>query len=185
MANKVNFGFWCAIVIVVIMTSMLYFSKATITGYLSRNIERHSVDLVIDKSQSFVISLSNNNVFSLRSLRLSGEVIGSGEVKVYIDNGFGVQRLIYANVKDESRIIDGAVSFVSENSDDDSLVFEKYRDIDYADFSENTKTIAGNFRRVCIETCDLNPSEFNNKQYEVLFYVSPGTKINLKEILYT
>ena len=176
---------WHAIVIVIIFMTALYFSRGTITGHLAKNIERNPVDIVVDKSQSFVLQLSNNAPFALSSFSISGAVNGPGRVNVYLDTGTGARRLVYTNTKGEVSAHDATTEFVENSGSDASLVVTKYRDLGETTSSKEGETIAGSFRRVCSETCSLDPTVFASSRYELLFFVDEGTTVHVNEILHT
>ncbi|MBI4140612.1 hypothetical protein HY485_02125 [Candidatus Woesearchaeota archaeon] len=185
MSNNESRGLWRIIVLIAVITVALFFSKSSITGHISQDISRQPVDLVVGKSQSFVVSLPNNGEFSLRSLRVSGEVVGSGKVKVLLDNGKGIRRLVFANIHGVGKEIDRSTQFV-ESSDDLSqeLVINSYQSLEN-DVADEGETIAGSFRSVCVETCNLNPDMFTSRRYELLVYVEPGAQAHINELLYT
>ncbi len=177
-------GLWKMMFLIVLIIVILFFSKSTITDHISKNIERQVVDIVVDKSQSFVLSLPDNAIFSLRSLQISGEVVGSGKVKVFLDNGKGIKRLVFSNVQGVGKNIGVSTDFVDMDKSLQEIVINNYRSLEN-DLVYEGETFAGSFRRVCSETCELNPVIFTNKRYELLVYVEPGTKVYLKELLYT
>lgn len=184
MTNNESRGLRRLIFLIVVMTVILFFSKGSITGYLNKDIERQVIDFVVDRSQSFVVSLPNSEQLNLHSFSVSGDVAGSGKVQIFLDNGQGVRRLVFANVQGFGKSLDTATEFVDvKNSGLNELIIAPYRNLDDEVFGGG-ETIAGYFRNVCSETCELDPELFASQRYELLVYVEPGTKVHLTEVLY-
>ena len=182
--SKKTKAVWHVIAMVLILTGALYFSKSTITGNVVASIDRLPVDLDIDQSQSFVISNENNKEFSLHSLRISGEVVGKGAVKIYVDNGAGILQLVYSNAKGSMNANMLATEF-TKSGDRSKFIIEKYRLLEGTLKKENEEFVEGNFRNACIETCSLDALKFTSKHDELIVYVDQGVKVHLEEILST
>ena len=85
------------IVLVFVFGLLATFTSTSMTGYLSVDMIKQNVDLTIDHCQDFIFTSSSEDEFSLNSLGLSGKVIGSGVVEVYLENGQGQELLVYTN----------------------------------------------------------------------------------------
>lgn len=185
MTNNESHGLLRMIFLIVMMTVILFFSNGAITGHFSKDVVRQPVDLVVNNSQSFVLSSPNSSPFSLHSLQVSGDVTGSGEVQIFLDNGKGARRLVFANIHGIGKSLGSTTEFVdADNFGSKHLVVTSYRSLD-DEISGSGETIAGYFRNVCSETCELNAELFTSQRYELLVYVEQGTKAHLTELLYT
>ena len=72
-------------VLVLFISFITYASfKPSITGHVSANVYHQNLDLVINKSQNFLLSSDNLEPFIVSSLKISGNITGNGQVKVYI-----------------------------------------------------------------------------------------------------
>lgn len=173
------------ILVLIVFIASLFFSQGSITGYLTSNIERHAVDIVVDTSTSYVMTLKNNRVLALTSLSISGEVKGSGRVAVFLDNGIGLRRLVYANNKGASAPTELTAQFVDNDHENRGLVVEKYRVLEDSVPMAPSDLTHGLFRKVCSETCLLDVGLFRSSRYELLIFVDPGTTLKINEIAYT
>ncbi len=170
--------------IIVILTAALYFSKSNITGAVIFQIERSPVNLIIDTSQSYVISKENSTPFKLNSFRISGKVIGEGNAKIYLDNGAGIKKLIYSNSKGSIAASSQINEFTKNNIGNAQLKVLQYRQLE-PEFEQSKDFVLGNFRNVCVETCSLDSLQFNSARYELSVYIEPGVTIQINEILYS
>src|SRR3990167_1825551 len=75
-----------------------FFPDSGITGFVSIETKKQKLDLSIENSQSYILTTSSKEPFQITSLKLSGEIIGQGIVKAYIDNGQYQRILIYSNI---------------------------------------------------------------------------------------
>jgi len=175
---------WHVLLMVGILTATLYFSKSTITGNVVVNdIQRVPVNINIDKSHSKVISLPDKTTWPLNYFSVTGDIKGAGLVKIYLDNGAGIKRLVYSN---EKGLIQSSLKsnvFTSLKSEA-KLFIDTYSSYDYL-APEQVEVSSGSFRDVCIETCSLENNLFNSPRYELIFYVEKGTDLKIDEILYS
>ena len=74
-------------------------NKPSITGHVLININRQSLDIVIDESQNFLLSSDSVEPFVITSFKVSGNITGDGQVKVYIDTGRGQRVLVFENIQ--------------------------------------------------------------------------------------
>lgn len=179
-------NFVALIFVLFVFIFAFYFSKGDIVGNIVIDFERHSVGVFVDKSKSFVLSLSEGVPVNLKSLGVSGEVFGVGRVKIFVDNGFGVRRLVFSNEE-------GANAVLSVDGDFAQFSNDKIKGFDLSEYrvltpefydGSGTEVFAGSFKRVCGETCELESGLFNSARYELLFFVEDGASVRLKEVLY-
>lgn len=174
---------WPVLLMSLILTVALYFSRGTITANLVVDVHRLPVEIFAEKSQSFIVSLPSFAPFELNSFALSGNVIGNGRAMVYIDDGNGLRYLVYSNEAGASSVLDVDNEFGAAKDDD--LQVTKYRELAGSlTPSNNAIVLSGYFRRACSETCHLPEGKFNSGRYELLVFVDEGTTISLNELLY-
>lgn len=183
-SEKANLkNLWHVLLMVGILTGALYFSRSTITGNVVVNdIQRVPVNINIDQSQSYVVSLPDKTVLDLHSFSVTGEIQGKGLVKIYLDNGAGIKRLVYSNEKGIIQSSLKANVFTSFKAESAKLSVEKYSNYDYL-APEQVEVSAGNFRDICIETCSFDRN-FDSQRYELIVYVEKGTSLKIEEIIY-
>lgn len=172
------------LVIVFILTAALYFSKSNITGAVIFQIERSPVNLIVDSSQSYVISKENSASFKLNSFRISGKVTGKGAAKIYLDNGAGIKKLIFHNSKGSISEFSQVNEFTKNSIGNSPLKIMQYRTLE-PEFEESKEFISGSFRNICIETCKLDLKQFDTARYELSVYVDSGVIVQISEILYS
>lgn len=174
---------WPVLLMSLILTAALYFSKATITANLVVDVHRLPVEIIAEKSQSFIVSLPSFVPFELNSFAVSGKVVGNGRARVYIDDGNGLRYLVYSNEAGASSVLNVDNEFGTAKDDD--LQIAKYRDIaDGSTTASDMIVLSGYFRRACSETCHLPEGKFNSGRYELLVFVDEGTTVILNELLY-
>lgn len=185
-----------AAVILILVSVISFFPKPGITGHVSAEIKTKTLNLTIANSQSYFLKAEKQEPFYLTSLKLSGEVIGSGIVKAYISDGKGQKILIYSNAAERKKgirpitgmgkITGGVVSEGSAAEADDII-------IDYLEnlnggpgkLSENEESSSGNFENICIESCFIEMLLNKELSYQLLFYVEEGTILKINKVAYT
>lgn len=172
---------WHVLVILLLLTVGLFFSKEGITGQLSKDIERAQIGIIIDQSARYVLNWPENKRVPLHMLSISGEVLGKGLVEVYLDNGFGAHHLVYSN-EEGKNTQHGETAFSGENTAEISIT--KYQTI-AAPAKSHRLPQAGVFRNVCEDTCVLNPEVFAQERYELVVFVEEGTRVRIDELRYT
>ncbi|MBW2975230.1 hypothetical protein KY366_05925 [Candidatus Woesearchaeota archaeon] len=169
-----------------------------ITGYVSSNVYKQDLNLVINQSQNFILTSVNDDPFTITSLKFSGNILGNGQVKIYIDTGRGQKVLIYENIagkeEEEKGLLDvtGMATKAIENEEtsreDKYLIIRPLKSfLDKEIFDEITNGLAlvnGAFIQQCIETCFINMKMSKNTEYRLVFFVEKGTIVEIDEILY-
>lgn len=78
------------------MVTFLTFSKPSITGYIPATYAIKDLEVVVLKNQSYILSSNDTQQLHLKSVLVSGKIIGEGEVKIFIEAD-GERYLIYSN----------------------------------------------------------------------------------------
>ena len=189
--NAIFFAF----AFIIIGVSLYY--KPTITGYVPAKTYTQNLSLVINKSQNFLLTSDNLEPFTIESFKISGNISGNGQVKIYIDSGKGQRILVYKNIvkkKDKSGLsaITGQVVGPTEsnnvNKNDKWLIIkpinillekEAFDDINADDYLES-----GAFNQQCSETCFIKMDMSRNIAYRLIFLVEKGVVLRINEIVY-
>jgi len=197
-----------AIIIMLLLMFTLIFPKPKVIGYASTNIHTHNTDLLLDSSKEFYMESIYQNPVHLTSLRISGEVIGSGTVNVNLDDGQGGRVLVFTNQKrTDSQInkITGGSFFESGSLNSgmglsglsvtgDALPLKTEEPVlelteshslqGFSKLEKNNVAHSGKFSNVCFESCIL-PEGFIQKMFKLDFYIEPGTRLKVTELVYT
>ena len=186
--------------VLILVSVVSFFPNQGITGYVSVEIKTQQINLTIANSQSYILTTNIQKDFYLTSFQLSGEVIGDGIVKAYLDNGQGQRILIYSNVIKKTKGLDSITGMdkitgnvVGTNPETQEEVEEDYLVIDYlenieeelGEISEDEELAIGNFKNKCIDTCFIEMLLNDEIGYQLLFYVEEGTILKINEIVYS
>jgi len=186
----------------VLVLLAMVFSRPEIIGYASTNIHSQDLNLVLDHSQSFYLRSISGEPVHLTSLTVSGEVLGNGTASVYMGNEDGIKHLVFRNLKRKdsthNRITGTSVagSTLSGLSVTGNAVPPKEEGpiLDLLEGSSlhgfetvpaGYRTVTGTFNHVCVETCLLTAKNFVGNRFRLDFYVEPGTKLKIKDLVYT
>jgi len=89
--------------LVLFLVSAFFFSRGAITGYVAFPVESIDLNEVIRANSTYTLApLNPGNQIAINSLRVTGEVVGTGNVEVYVDTG-KEQYLVYSNKDIEYR----------------------------------------------------------------------------------
>ncbi len=186
-----------AVLMICLVLLALVFSRPEIIGYASTNIHSQDLNLVVEQSQRFYLRSLGPASVHLTSLTVSGETIGDGTAAVYLDNERGMRNLVYKNTirKDSTHnritgiaasgsILTGnSIQAADANPVLDLLEGPELRG--YELLHPTHKTVQGEFHHVCADSCLLQARTFEGNRFAIDFYVEPGTKLRIKEIVYT
>ncbi|MBW2985950.1 hypothetical protein KY333_01135 [Candidatus Woesearchaeota archaeon] len=180
----------------------LVFSRPEVIGYASTNIHSQDLNLLVDHSQGFFLRSVTQQPIHLTSLTISGEVIGKGTASVYLEDAYGIRHLVYKNMKSKdsthNRItgVSAAGSAMSELSvtgnslpaKEELPVLDLLEANDlygYVMLSKGYKAVTGKFNNACVDSCILYGNSYIGTHFKLDFFVEPGTKLNINEIVYT
>ncbi|MBW2966582.1 hypothetical protein KY342_05750 [Candidatus Woesearchaeota archaeon] len=173
----------------------LLFKNPGITGYFSADFRSQTLDITIDKSQSYLLFSNLLETVYVSSLRISGEIIGDGAVQIFIEDN-GQRFLIFNNVRKKEQGLPSVTGMavasrkIQEDAEEnlealflleplDTLVWEE------VSFSEKEEFLTGPFNNKCVDTCFIEMSLSSQESYKLIFMVQPGTKLKISKIIYT
>ncbi len=154
----------------VLVTSLIV-SDSGITGFVPTDRFSQNVDLEISSSQRY--SLKTEGILS--SLLISGEVIGSGLVNVYLSNGDD-ELLVYSN----KRKISSAMQSITGLA---ALEIEPQGRLDRIDsLPGEYVTVNGAFESQCAQTCSISGL---SGPFYLDIVVDPGTAVKISKIVFS
>lgn len=178
--------------------ALTFFSYPGLTGHVSSDLSTQIVDFLVDQSQVFEIS-TDSGQFYIKSLRLSGEIIGEGVAEIWLDNSEGQRLLVFSNIREKDSGISSltgitakAVAVGDEIKEDP--VFEKKITLTASDYlntgpatqiAKGQETFNGAFESECIDTCFIKMRMNKELRYNLIFRLESGTEIRLTKIQYT
>ena len=181
------------------------FNKPSITGHVSANFYRQNLSLEMDHSQNFLLTSDNIEPYFITSLQLSGEILGNGQVKIYIDNGKGQRLLVYENIirKGTSSggfsgiTASGGLSGISGNAvkegdnsakeNNDKWLIVKPINVllekeTFNKLDANDKLTSGTFSQKCMESCTISMEISRSVAYRLVFLVEKGAVLKINEL---
>ena len=165
-----------------------------ITGFVSSDVLSQDVNVVVEKSQVFTLSAQNN--FYLKSLRLSGSVDGPGAAQIFLRAPSGEQYLIYQNVKKNRKgnLITGyskqgnkITGYAVKDAGSPQFVMEPGEALSQAprvELAEDEMLASGAFYQECAETCFISLPVNPENSYELVFSLDEGTSLSIDQIIY-
>jgi hypothetical protein len=178
-------------IIILIVAVPLLFFRPSITGFVASDTKAQILNMVLTESQAINLKSAISVPVYISSFSISGDIMGSGGVAVYLVNG-DKRSLVYTNVGQNNRPspITGAATGVAAahaveiEQTNMSILLEEGRKLSWpGSLGENPAS--GSFTAVCMDSCYLNANEFTANDFELQVFVEPGTTFKLQEILYT
>lgn len=155
----------------VLVTSLLV-SDSGITGFVPTDTISQNVDLTVSSSQRYSLKSDTD---LLTSLSISGEVVGSGLVNVYLSNGDD-ELLVYSN----KRKISSAMQSITGLA---ALEIEPQGRLDRIDsLPGEYVTINGAFESQCSQTCSISGL---SGPFYLDIVVDPGTTVKISKIVFS
>ncbi|MBW2963945.1 hypothetical protein KY363_00660 [Candidatus Woesearchaeota archaeon] len=171
-----------------------------IVGFVPVEIKSQPIDLSAETSSAFILFTEKEEQFSLTSLRLTGEVTGTGRAEIVLDNGLGQELLIYSNIRQKTgNLITGfAVDAEGETLPEDAKITDVdtpsawmliTKDKDTSVEGPKTdldgkRTEEGPFQNTCVDTCYMNMKMQKGLYYRIKVRLDPGTTVNINEMKY-
>lgn len=189
--KKIQLG--VAISLLLVCTLML-FKNPSILGHYSADFKTQTLDIIIDKSQSYALTTTSQEPLYITSLRVSGEVIENGNVEIFIDNNAGQRLLVYKNIK---KIEQGLAAVTGmavgpesiEGPEQKMLLLKPLSQIAWngaeISLSEEEEYVSGPFKNKCVDTCFIEMPLSSEFTYKLIFNIEPGTKLKINRIIYT
>jgi competence protein ComGC len=177
------------IVILIIAVPLLFF-RPSLTGFVASDTKAQILNMVFTESQALELKSASASPIYMSSFSLSGEIIGDGNVAVYLANG-QTRSLVYTNVgqKKKASPLTGAATGIAaahavEVEQNTSISIEEGKKLSWpGSFGENSAS--GSVTAVCIDSCYLSADTFTSDNFELQVFVEPGTTFKLQEVLYT
>lgn len=186
-----------AVIIGILMLVLSLYRAPIFTGYVlgvNNTIYSEDMNLIIDSSQKYTLA-SPNETLNLKSFMISGEVMGNGRVEVLLDNGNGLQYLVYENIQQTQAASSNTVFSITgmavdnqmEEKKGEWLVVQPKKIIKYEFFplKEGEEIVSGEFYAECKETCNIPKGLFNSDSYDIILRLEQGTTVKLTGIKYT
>lgn len=177
-----------------LILTILLFKNTDITGHVSADFRSQEFNLIMDKSQEFLLKTNSAEPMLISSFRLSGAITGQGSIEIYIEDN-GKRFLVFKNVREKEKglpsITGLAVASGRQDAEEDSendLIIIPLNAIEWKNeilLSKDEEFMAGNFNSKCIDTCFIEMPVSSEKTYKLIFLVQPGTKLQLSRIIYT
>ncbi|MBW2976653.1 hypothetical protein KY347_04365 [Candidatus Woesearchaeota archaeon] len=195
LGHKIQLSFGILLISALIVS---LFYKPAITGYVPTDINRQKLKLELNESQNFILASNNITPFTVTSFRISGEIIGEGQVKIYIDTGKGQTLLVYENIGKKGEYKKGLVSITSMaaadkkseggNKENGLLVITPLKPLltkeVFDEVGNFSVLVNGVFTDQCIETCFINMEISKEISYRLVFLIEKGTILKVNEIVY-
>jgi len=180
-------------VVAIFILALVFFgsSGSRITGFVPAELALENLNIVLDKSTAFELSSATGLPVYLRNFRISGDIIGSGSVAIYIKDS-GRDYLVFTNIghrDTKMNLITGITGAAigpspMEPEEGKGLTLkEKETLADLKPTKEPVKT--GLFESECVESCYLPLAEFNQTSFTLSVYLESGTTLKLTKIYYT
>ncbi|MBI4146425.1 hypothetical protein HY489_03750 [Candidatus Woesearchaeota archaeon] len=168
-----------SVAVVVAIITVLLLGRPTITGYVPTQTRSQNLDIDITQSQRYTLSHPTNGL-KLGSLALSGTVKGEGVASITLTDGTDTW-LVYTNTKK----VASAMKHITGLATTEIILQPGETLPTTPNLPEGYLAEPGNFDKVCIETCTLDPTLFNKKSLYLDFSVQQGTTIHINEITFT
>jgi len=167
-------------------------SVTGITGYISADMNVQSLNIVMEKSQSYILTTNSEESFYLTSFRLSGETSGN-RVEIWLEVD-GQRQLVFTNLREkreQSNLITGMLTGVPEETvplEDASLILDE-TDETVEGFAtpipEDMEVVGGAFNNECTDTCFIGIPMSPNAPIKLIFKLDSSAKLTVDELTYT
>ena len=173
----------------------LFFKNPGITGHFSADFKSQILDIMIEQSQSYLITANSPEPIYVSSFRISGDVIGDGNVEIFIEDN-GQRFLIYRNIRKKENGLSAITGMATalgketdhiEESEEKLLLLEPLSAVKWEEvsLSEKEEFSTGPFSNKCVDTCFIEMLLSSEQSYKLIFMIEPGTKLKLSKIIYT
>ncbi len=197
--------------VVVVLLAVAFSADLNLTGFLVKDnvlSYNQALNLELNKTEEGVIYLDEHpEDFYIKSIALSGSVVGNGTARVYIENSIGERYLVFDNTKKTKGFdltgmmtannTSNAASEAGENMTEENVTLPE-GNITTPE-NETNITLPENitepvteepdavvFSNVCMETCVLTEADgFNLSEYALLVEIGPNTTLVLDNMSYS
>jgi hypothetical protein len=170
-----------------------------ITGFVPVEIKSQPINLVAKEPKGFVLSSERGEQFNLTSLRLSGEVTGTGRAEIVLDNGLGQELLIYSNIKEKKgNMITGMAvgtgneapsNTKAEEAPENAWLMitpsqEQLAEGPRTELGAGKEAVQEKFQHSCVDTCYMEMRMQRGLYYTLKVMVDAGTEVTINELAY-
>lgn len=167
-------------------------SFSTITGFVTSETHRQSIDLEITRSGSYQLTTLNGTPPQLTHFAVTGTITGNGTAALSLQNNAGRQLLVHSNLQKLGTTslltITGAFTKAPTQPaaiEDNTLIITPGRqDTTTVPLPDGYRIDSTPFENTCIETCIIDPA-FTDESLTLRAAVEPGTQIRITDITYT
>jgi len=188
MEKKILHRIELAFIVILLIALPLVLFRSSITGFVSSDTRAQVLNITFNESQTLNLISSSDEPIYINFFSMSGDVIGDGDVVVYLANkNTSALSLVYTNIgqKKGAPLITGmAVAQGGNNLKPGTLLIEPGQKLDWPG-SSGQNSASGSFTAVCMDSCYLDAGNFTSKNFELGVFVEPGTIFKLQEIYYT
>ena len=155
---------------------------------------------MINESQNFLLTSDNLEPFTITSFKISGNITGNGQAKIYIDSGKGQRVLVYKNIEKKEKTGLSTITGASTESDIESnkdkrtdkqdkwLVIKPIKVLlekeVFDEIGNDEYLMNGAFSWQCIESCFVRMEISRNIAYRLVFLVEEGTILKIDEVVF-
>lgn len=179
----------------VLALSFHIFTNPNITGFVSLDFIMEDLNITLTESQSFILTSTATEPFTLTSFKISGDIMGNGSVEVYLDNNQGQKLMIYKNIRTRGGGMEQITGrATTEEQAEVSAEKKSYliispdkiiENVEPLQLSEKEETVSGPFSNECVETCFIRMELSSDTIYNLIFITEPGTILKFNKIFYT
>ncbi len=194
-----------AAILVIVGASVLFinFDVNPITGFISYESYRQQVDLSVGQGRMYILSTTGSEL-NITSFAISGEVIGDGQVEVYLQSS-DQKLMVFQNI----RAVDTGIPLITGQQKGGALITglavgegtietgvqeanylvlkEQTDKIDlgHPTLEANEEVFSGPFVNTGEESRFIFMQLSPEKVVRLVVNVEPGTRIQINEVLYT
>ena len=168
------------VMVVGAIVAALFFSKASITGFVPTETHTQQLNIDVSESQRFILKSVSDSALKLSSVSLSGAVSGSGLVNVYLSDGTK-RWVVFSNKKKQGSAMQQITGLAVKELEIEPG--EKLNTIE--SLPDGYRTETGVFNSQCVETCIIDENIMNAQQLYLDVIIEPGTALRISEITFS
>ncbi len=196
------------VLIVGVGFAFFQFDVNPITGFISYESYRQTVDLDLSEGTIYILSSSTPETLNITSFAISGEIIGDGQIEVYLQSA-NERILVFSNTKDKDfgiqsitgqgegglGVITGLVvgetvgTGETEGIEEANLLVLKRQpdkiDLQHPTIGEDNSVFSGAFTNVADDSQFIFMQLSQEDVIRMVINIEPGTRVRIGEILYT
>lgn len=184
------------VILIILIVALIFLSNQSITAYVPADFKAQQLNMVIDKSQSFILTTNNQEPYTLTSLRVSGEITGNGLAEIYLADITGQTILIYRNINKKTSgmeaitgmaVVGKSSSYTKGELDKLLLIIpdKELKETPVRLLAGDEEIKSGIFSNACKDSCFMAMQMSKNNKYHLVVKVEPGTVLKITGIGYT